>query len=125
MTPIATRFFIRIMLGVATLALSACETPEEHIARVSQHNGKTVAHVSALFGAPVKRTRTEAVWAMRNSFVVRHPVEEFYNNRWVIVGWDYQTVNQYCELTTQLKRNVIISSSVNGTGCLKMVPRLN
>ena len=113
-----------IAVFLVAFLLAACETPEEHTARVNQYNGKTVAQVIAVLGSPISRTPSQAVWERRGSYVVRHPIHEFYNGHWFIVGYDYQTVYQHCVFAATLKRGIVVASQVNGTGCLKIVPRL-
>lgn len=110
------------VLGLALFALVACETPEERAARESQHNGKSVAQMNAIFGPPVQKSATHAVWAQHNSFVVRHPIYDYYGGVSVIVGYDNQVVNQFCELTAQISQGIVVASSVDGTGCRNMVP---
>ena len=74
------------MFGLALFVLVACESPEERVARESQHNGKSVAQMNAIFGPPVQKSATHAVWAQHNSFVVRHPIYDYYGGVSVIVG---------------------------------------
>ncbi len=109
---------------LAALFLTACETSEERATRLNQHNGKTVDQIIAVFGSPISHTSKQAVWEHRDSYVVRHPIREFFNGHWLIVGYDYQTVYQHCVLAVTLRRGIVVASQVNGTGCIKLVPRL-
>ncbi|MCP5073959.1 MAG: hypothetical protein GY947_11780 [Rhodobacteraceae bacterium] len=106
----------------AALLLTACETTEQRSARLTQHNGKTVEQVMATLGSPISRTKTQAIWEHRDSYVVRHPIQEFWNGRWVLVGFDNQVVNQHCILTANLQRGIVVSSEFHGTGCVHLVP---
>ncbi|MCP5085609.1 MAG: hypothetical protein GY952_02200 [Rhodobacteraceae bacterium] len=106
----------------ATLLLTACETSEERSARLTQHNGKSVEQVIATLGSPISRTKTQAVWEYRGSYVVRHPVHEFWNGHWILIGYDHQIVRQHCILTANLQRGTVVSTQIQGTGCVHLVP---
>ncbi|GGA11403.1 hypothetical protein [Neptunicoccus cionae] len=110
------------LLSIAVLALAACETPAEKQQRLTQHNGKTVEQVMASLGTPVSSTSTQAVWERRNSYVVRHPEYERIGGVMLLVGYDNQIVNQKCLYVADLQNNRVVSSTLSGTGCYKMLP---
>ncbi|WP_069299114.1 hypothetical protein [Neptunicoccus sediminis] len=107
---------------LAALGLAACETPAEKQQRLTQHNGKTVEQVIASLGTPVSRTPTQAVWERRNSYVVRHPEYERIGGVMLLVGYDNQIVDQKCLFVADLQNNRVVSSTLSGTGCYKMLP---
>ena len=110
------------LFGLIALALAACETPAEKQQRLNQHNGKTVEQVIASLGTPVSRTPTQAVWERTDSYVVRHPEYERIGGVMLLVGYDNQIVNQKCLYVADLQNNRVVSSTLSGTGCYKMLP---
>ncbi len=110
------------LFGLIALALAACETPAEKQQRLTQHNGKTVEQVIASLGTPVSRTPTQAVWERTDSYVVRHPEYERIGGVMLLVGYDNQIVNQKCLYVADLQNNRVVSSTLSGTGCYKMLP---
>lgn len=116
------RFSNLLMACASLLALAACETPQEKQLRLTQHNGKTVEQVIASLGSPVSRTASQVVWEQTDSYVVRHPEYERLGGVVILVGYDNQIVNQKCLYVADLQNNKVVSSTLSGTGCYKMLP---
>ncbi|MCP5073958.1 MAG: hypothetical protein GY947_11775 [Rhodobacteraceae bacterium] len=112
------------LLIATTLLLTSCESPEETAARLAQHNGKTVAEVSAQIGAPRKHTPKQATWIYKHTAVHRVPIQHFINGYWITTGYRTERTRYHCVFRAKLKNNRVIASDIQGTGCHNLAPSL-
>lgn len=108
-----------------TLALSACETPEQQTARLEQFQGQTVAQVAEVIGKPTLKNKTTAVWFHESIHTEYRPYYWPYGYGY---GYGYggrrTTYRLNCTLTATLKNDRVISSSYKGNSCKRFAPKI-
>jgi hypothetical protein len=123
--------FKTFILIILTLALSACETPEQQTARLAQFQGKTVAQIVDVIGPPTLQNETTAVWFHESIHTEYRPYYWPYG-----YGYGYGYRNGYgygsrrstyrlnCTFTATLKDDRVISSSYKGNSCKRFAPKI-
>lgn len=112
------------LLAVALLTLAACETSEQIAARERQFNGKALDEVIAVIGPPTERSRTEAVWSFRETYVFHSPNTVLINNKLVTIGTTPHEGVRACTYRATIERGRVVSSTYQGNGCARYAPKL-
>lgn len=112
------------LLAVALLTLAACETSEQIALREAQFNGKALDEVIAVIGPPTERSRGEAVWSFRETYVFHSPNTVLINNKLVTIGTTPNEGVRTCTYRAALERGLVVSSTYKGNGCARYAPKL-
>lgn len=109
----------------AAAALTACEAPEDRLARETQFDGATLDNVVSKIGPPDINTEQQAVWNHRNTYTNRVPIRHYVNGRWHTVGYRNERVVSECSYTATLDRGRVVASKYEGNSCRRFAPDLS
>jgi hypothetical protein len=112
------------VFGGLLFILAACESPEQITARQEQFNGRSLEEVVAIIGPPTERTRSEAVWSFRETYVFHSPNTVLINNKLVTIGTTPHEGVRACTYRATLERGRVTASAYQGNGCARYAPRL-
>jgi hypothetical protein len=118
---------LKIIIPISLIfTLSACETPEEQTARLEQFQGKTVAEVASIIGAPAIQNKTTAVWYHESIHTDYQPIYRPYGYGYGSpYGYGHRrTYRLKCTYTATLKSGRVAASSYKGNSCARFAPKI-
>ena len=124
-----TMYGSKIIIPISlTLALTACETPEQQTARLEQFLGKALAEVTSTIGEPIIQNKTAAVWYHESVHTDNQPIYHPYGYGY-FYGYGYayghrRTYRLQCTFTATLKNDRVATSSYKGNSCKRFAPKV-
>ncbi|WP_434290562.1 hypothetical protein [Celeribacter sp. SCSIO 80788] len=107
----------------ALLILAACENPKMTATRQSQFNGKTLDEVITVIGPPTERSRSEAIWSFRETYVFHSPNTVLIDNKLVTIGTTPHEGVRTCTFRATLAQGRVAASTYRGNGCMRYAPK--